>query len=689
MKLAVQQLNNLSLALINKVYVHPSHGLSAYVLLDKKYLFLQQDNIEVGTNQIWLNRSQREFMSKMIGKDGSSMDIMLGKSISDYSVEIESYNGTIPIISTIKLIVTLHNKKNKKSFGRDDIVQHFKKIHNNFPFNKNQQFACVTKDEVTLKMEVMELLVENGMNYGILTDKTNVFLESGCPELDFEGKTEENPFLKMHLNFEDLGIGGLKKEFHTMFRRAFVQRTFDPEIIKKTGIDHVKGIILFGPPGTGKTLIARQIGTLLNAKPPKIVNGPEILNKYIGESEKNIRELFAEAEKDQKTKKERSPLHIIIFDEIDAICKSRGSTTTGVGDQVVNQLLTKMDGVESLNNILVIGMTNRLDLIDSALLRPGRFELHIEVPLPDEEARTEIFNIHTAGLVKSEYLEDKVKLKDLAALSKNYTGAEITAVVKSAVSYALERNVNEKDGNGKFVGNDNILVTMEDFNLALNDVKPAFGIDENDFSTYKKVYYEIPMVINSLENGKKITEKLIKTNLYNTSSILLHGPVGTGKTTVAVRLALNSNFPFIKIISPKNLVGLNDYERVNYIKNIFMDAYKSELSCIILDEIESLVDYVAIGPRFSNSVLQAIKIFVKRQERNKMLVLGTTSNINFLKNADITDSFTNSMQLDNLSYTDYEILCRQNNSFEKIEFNGNISMRDILMMLENPIESNE
>jgi vesicle-fusing ATPase len=149
-------------------------------------------------------------------------------------------------------------------------------------------------------------------------------------------------------------------------------------------------MLLYGPPGTGKTLIARQISKALHCEEPKIVNGPEIFDKYVGGSEKKIRELFEPAEKDMKTFGDESKLHIIIFDEIDAICRARGSTGssgTGVNETVVNQLLSKMDGVDSLNNILVIGMTNRKDMIDEAMLRPGRLEIHLEIGLPDERGR--------------------------------------------------------------------------------------------------------------------------------------------------------------------------------------------------------------------------------------------------------------------------------------------------------------
>lgn len=130
-------------------------------------------------------------------------------------------------------------------------------------------------------------------------------------------------------NFQAMGIGGLDNEFADIFRRAFASRVFPPEVLRKMGIKHVRGMLLYGPPGCGKTLIARQIGKALNAHEPKVVNGPEILNKYVGESEANIRALFEDAEKEQEEMGDNSDLHIIIFDEIDAICKSRGANGDG------------------------------------------------------------------------------------------------------------------------------------------------------------------------------------------------------------------------------------------------------------------------------------------------------------------------------------------------------------------------
>lgn len=241
---------------------------------------------------------------------------------------------------------------------------------------------------------------EGVTKWGVLLDKTELRF-SRAPDslvkLSGEHEINTNAIIQPDFKFEDMGIGGLDREFWTIFRRAFSSRIYPQDLVQKLGIRHVKGLILYGPPGTGKTLMARQIAKMLHAREPKIINGPEILNKYVGQSEENIRALFRDAELEYKSKGENSQLHIIIFDELDAICKQRGARqdNTGVGDSVVNQLLAKMDGVEQLNNILVIGMTNRLDMLDEALLRPGRFEVQLEISLPDLQGRYQILKIHT------------------------------------------------------------------------------------------------------------------------------------------------------------------------------------------------------------------------------------------------------------------------------------------------------
>lgn len=299
-------------------------------------------------------------------------------------------------------------------------------------------------------------------------------------ERAFSGPTKSSAqmpaLFKEDFNFASLGIGGLDDQMKTIFRRAFASRMYPPNFVRELGLSHVKGMVLYGPPGTGKTLIARQIGRALNCAPPKIVNGPDVLSKYFGESEANIRELFADAESDFAAMGDDARLHLIIIDEMDAICRTRGgkSETSQYYDTVSTQLLTKMDGVESLPNVLIIGLTNRLELIDAALLRPGRFELHIEVSRPDEAGRQDIFAIHTSGLANNHRLDDDVDLQELASASENCTGAEISSIVRAAVSHALDRQISSGAGMSP-AELKKVRVRRADFLRALEEVKPAFN----------------------------------------------------------------------------------------------------------------------------------------------------------------------------------------------------------------------
>lgn len=246
-----------------------------------------------------------------------------------------------------------------------------------------------------------------------------------------------------------MGIGGLDNEFSQIFRRAFASRLFPPSVIAKLGIRHTRGILLYGPPGTGKTLMARQIGQIFTGKEPKIVIGSHVGNKYIGEAEENICAIFAEAEAEYAAKGDESSLHIIIFDEIDAICKSRGSTSgvTDVGNSVVNQLISKLHSVKSLNNILVIALTNRIDLIDEALIRSCCLDVQVEIPLPNTEGRLQIFLIHTKKLSANGLLAPDVDRVEFAKMTEHYTGAEIQRIIYSATSFAMTRQVDMAEEN--------------------------------------------------------------------------------------------------------------------------------------------------------------------------------------------------------------------------------------------------
>jgi len=446
--------------LTNKICLSPadgaalrSMGTTPNFVKIKEFVFTFGEEAEVKPGQCAFNRVQRDFLGFGTGANEPPCEVFA------FSEKPESH-----ILSKLVLEVDYMTKTQRAETDvkMEDISKVLIREFAGQFFSIGQRFvadiaakkllfrvkSCDIMDAIALKAGTTTV---KQAERGVLFDKTTINYEKaagGTIRLVGDDGSAANALFKPDFNFGDLGVGGLDLEFGDIFRRAFASRIFPPSVVAKLGIHHVKGILLFGPPGTGKTLMARQIGKMLNGKEPKIVHGPEILDKFVGGSEQNVRNLFLDAEKEYKERKENSELHIIIFDEIDAICKQRGSRNdgTGVGDTVVNQLLTKIDGVESLNNILIIGMTNRKDLIDEALLRPGRLEVHMEISLPDEKGRVQILNIHTRKMKENGFMDPDVSIEQLAKDTKNFSGAEIEGLVKSASSFALNRKVDATNG---------------------------------------------------------------------------------------------------------------------------------------------------------------------------------------------------------------------------------------------------
>jgi vesicle-fusing ATPase len=541
---------------------------------------------------------------------------------------------------------------------------------------------------------------QQSVHAGQLTAETAYVFEtkhgSGLKMVGQKGAASATQLFKhKDFNFQTLGIGGLDIQFEQIFRRAFASRIFPPSVVQRLGVRHVKGVLLYGPPGTGKTLIARQIGKMLNGMEPKVVNGPEVLNKYVGASEENVRKLFADAEADYAKYGDESELHVIIFDEIDAICKSRGSVQSGSGvhDTLVNQLLTKIDGVDALNNILLIGMTNRKDMLDEALLRPGRLEVHVEIGLPDERGRQEILQIHTSKMQKNAFMGRDVDLTDLAARTKNFSGAELEGLVKSAVSFALNRQVDVSDLS-KPIDEDSIKVGMEDFFAALEEVKPAFGSAVEMLESYRLhglIDYG-SRHIHLLESCKTLVTQAMEGESTPLLTLLLEGGKGTGKTALAASVALDSGAPFIKVISAESMIGYSEVSKCNHISKVFDDAYKSPFSVIVLDDIERLLDFVSIGPRFSNTVLQTLLVLLKRQppEGRRLFVLGTTSLGSIMQEMDLAQAFNVALHVPALTKEEVKAVLQHVAAFKPgveldaaaQELGGMVPMKQLLLLVD-------
>ncbi|KAI5255963.1 Vesicle-Fusing Atpase [Manis pentadactyla] len=650
-------------AVVNEKDFQPGQHVVVRTSPNHRYTFTLRTHPSVVPGSIAFSLPQRKWAGLSIGQE--------------IEVFLYTFDKAKQCIGTMTMEIDFLQKKSIDSnpYDTDKMAAEFIQQFNNQAFSVGQQlvfsfneklFGLLVKD-----IEAMDPSILKGETATGKRQKIEVGLVVGNSQVAFEkaensslnligkAKTKENrqSIINPDWNFEKMGIGGLDKEFSDIFRRAFASRVFPPEIVEQMGCKHVKGILLYGPPGCGKTLLARQIGKMLNAREPKVVNGPEILNKYVGESEANIRKLFADAEEEQRRLGANSGLHIIIFDEIDAICKQRGSMagSTGVHDTVVNQLLSKIDGVEQLNNILVIGMTNRPDLIDEALLRPGRLEVKMEIGLPDEKGRLQILHIHTARMRGHQLLSADVDIKELAVETKNFSGAELEGLVRAAQSTAMNRHIKASTKvEVDMEKAESLQVTRGDFLASLeNDIKPAFGTNQEDYASYIMngiIKWGDP-VTRVLEDGELLVQQTKNSDRTPLVSVLLEGPPHSGKTALAAKIAEESNFPFIKICSPDKMIGFSETAKCQAMKKIFDDAYKSQLSCVVVDDIERLLDYVPIGPRFSNLVLQALLVLLKKAppQGRKLLIIGTTSRKDVLQEMEMLNAFSTTIHVPNIA----------------------------------------
>ncbi|MBI2066553.1 MAG: CDC48 family AAA ATPase [Deltaproteobacteria bacterium] len=422
-------------------------------------------------------------------------------------------------------------------------------------------------------MEI-RLIVTETVPKGIvrITESTEIELVSEFTE-SRGGRASE-------VTYEDLG--GMKPILQRV-REMIELPLKHPEIFDRLGIDPPKGVLLHGPPGTGKTLLAKAVANESDAH-FNVINGPEIMGKFYGESEERLRQVFEQAEA-------KAPA-IIFIDELDSIAPKRAEVTGETERRIVAQLLTLMDGLKARRNVIVIGATNRVDAIDEALRRPGRFDREIMIPIPDGTGRLEILQIHTRGMP----LDKKISIEDLASKTYGFTGSDIAALCREAALATLRRflptvNLEEKTIPIEIL--EKLTVTPNDFFQALNEVKP---------SALREVMVEIPQVrwedIGGLEEVKRALTEMVELPLKEEESftrlgirppkgILLYGPPGTGKTMIAKAVAHESKANFLTA-KGSDLLSKWYGESEKKISEFFQRARTVAPAILFFDELDSL-----------------------------------------------------------------------------------------------------
>ncbi len=456
----------------------------------------------------------------------------------------------------------------------------------------------------------------------ISTSPTGIVKITEATEIELLPQAVETPERSVpSVVYED--IGGMKPVI-TKVREMIELPLKHPELFDRLGIDPPKGVLLHGPPGTGKTMLAKAVANESEAYFISI-NGPEIMSKYYGESEKALRDLFEEAEKNTPA--------IIFLDELDSIAPKRGEVTGEVERRVVAQLLSLMDGLKERKNVIVIGSTNRPEALDMALRRPGRFDREIELGVPDMEGRREIFQIHTRGMP----LTEDVNLDDFAESTYGFVGADIAAVSREAAMNALRRILPEIDLDEPTIPKeilDRLIVHKEDFEAAMREVQP---------SALREILVEVPNVkwqdIGGLENVKQLLVEAVEWPLRNAESfrrlgieapkgILLYGPPGTGKTMLAKAVANESEANFITV---KGSALLSKWygESEKRVEEIFRKARQVAPAIIFLDELDALVPIrggAAGEPHVTERVVnQLLNEMDGLEELKGVVVIGATN----------------------------------------------------------------
>jgi transitional endoplasmic reticulum ATPase len=418
-------------------------------------------------------------------------------------------------------------------------------------------------------------------------------------------------------------VGGLTDEIQRI--REMVELPLKhPELFHRLNIEPPKGVLFYGPSGTGKTLMAKAVSQESNAYFISI-NGPEIMSKFYGASEGRLREIFDDAEKNAPS--------IIFIDEIDSIAPKRSDTSGEVERRVVSQLLSLMDGIQSRGHIIVVGATNRINSLDEALRRPGRFDREIEFGVPTVKGRKEILQIHTRGMP----LEEDIDINLYSEITYGFVGADIMAVCREAALFALRRilpKINLDEPIPIDIIQD-LRISDKDFIQAINMVEP---------SAMREIMIDIPDInwedVGGLEDIKSELREAVewplkypklfeRAGIRPLNGILLFGPPGCGKTLLAKAIANESRSNFITVKGPEifsKWVG----ESEKTVREIFRKARQASPSIIYFDEIDAItaarISYEGSGSGVTSSVVNQILVEMDGLENRKGVVVIASTN---------------------------------------------------------------
>ena len=416
--------------------------------------------------------------------------------------------------------------------------------------------------------------------------------------------------------YED--IGGLDEELE-LVREMIELPLSQPELFTRLGIEPPKGVLLYGPPGTGKTLIARAVANEVDAHFDTI-HGPEIVSKYKGESEERLREAFEQAS-------ENAPA-IIFLDELDSIAGERDDSGD-MENRVVAQLLTLLDGLGSDDEVVVIGATNRVDTIDPAIRRGGRFDREIEIGAPSEQGRREILDVHTRDMP----LAENVDLDALAERLHGFVGADIASLAREAGMAALrnrERSA-DADGDGDSDGELDLSVAREDFERAMRGIEPS-GMREYVAETPTTGFEDVGGLDDTKDRLREAIEwPLSYEPLFEAAStappsgVLLHGPPGTGKTLLAEAIAGESGVNFVRVAGPEVLdqyVG----ESEQAIRDLFDRARQAAPAIVFMDEVDAIASQRGEGHEVTERVVSQLLTELDRVADHPNLVVLAATN---------------------------------------------------------------